>query len=148
LFQINFLIENQSLSVHFFPFHSSLNFTLKNLNMNDFLLIFRQDPITRSVAPSPEQLQNMMKVWQNWMGSIAAQNKLVSSGNRLAMGGKVVKPGGIITDGPFVEIKEAIGGYIVVRTETLEEAAELSKDCPILAMGGNVEVRAIVPMNS
>ncbi len=116
--------------------------------MNDFLLIFRQDPITRSVAPSPEQLQNMMKVWQNWMGSIAAQNKLVSSGNRLAMGGKVVKPGGIITDGPFVEIKEAIGGYIVVRTETLEEAAEISKDCPILAMGGNVEVRAIIPMNS
>lgn len=116
--------------------------------MNDFLLIFRQDPITRNVNPSPEQLQNMMKVWQNWMGSIAAQNKLVSSGNRLAMDGKVVKPGGIITDGPFVEIKEAIGGYIVVRTETLEEAAELSKDCPILAMGGNVEVRAIVPMNS
>jgi hypothetical protein len=116
--------------------------------MNDFLLIFRQDPVTRSVSPSPEQLQSMMKVWQNWMGSIAAQNKLVSSGNRLAMDGKVVKPGGIITDGPFVEIKEAIGGYIVVRTETLQEAAELSKDCPILAMGGNVEVRAIVPMNS
>ena len=82
------------------------------------------------------------------MGSIAAQNKLVSSGNRLAIEGKVVRTGGLITDGPFVEIKEAIGGYIVVRAETLEEAAEISRDCPILSVGGNVEVRAIVPMNS
>ena len=116
--------------------------------MNDFLLIFRRDSIASSTQPSPEQLQNMMKVWQNWMGSIAAQNKLVSSGNRLAIEGKVVRTGGLITDGPFVEIKEAIGGYIVVRAETLEEAAEISRDCPILSVGGNVEVRAIVPMNS
>jgi hypothetical protein len=116
--------------------------------MNDFLLIFRQDPITRNAQPSPEQLQQMMKTWQNWMGSIAAQNKLVSSGNRLAMDGKVIKPGGLVTDGPFVELKEAIGGYIVVRAASLEEAAEISKGCPILSVGGNVEVRAIVPMNS
>jgi hypothetical protein len=112
------------------------------------LLIFRQDPVTRSTQPSPEQLQQMLKVWQNWMGNIAAQNKLVSSGNRLAMEGKIIKPGGIITDGPFVELKEAIGGYIVVRAETVEEAAQISKDCPILAIGGSVEVRAIIPMNT
>jgi len=114
--------------------------------MNDFLLIFRQDPSTRNVPPSPEQLQNMMKVWQNWIGSIAAQNKLVSSGNRLAADGKVVKPGGLVIDGPFVEMKEAIGGYIVIRADSLEEAADISKGCPILAVGGDVEVRAIVPM--
>jgi hypothetical protein len=116
--------------------------------MNDFLLIFRRESTNSIAQSSPEQLQNMMKVWQNWMGSIAAQDKLVSSGNRLAVEGKVVKPGGLVTDGPFVEIKEAIGGYIVVRAESLEEAAEISKGCPILAVGGTVEVRAIVPMNS
>jgi hypothetical protein len=116
--------------------------------MNDFLLIFRSVSVASSVQPSPEQLQNMMKVWQNWMGSIAAQNKLVSSGNRLAKEGKVVKPGGLIIDGPFVEIKESIGGYIVIRAESLEEAAEISKGCPILTVGGDVEVREIVPMNS
>jgi hypothetical protein len=116
--------------------------------MNDFLLIFRRDSVASSVQPSPEQLQNMMKVWQNWMGSIAAQNKLVNSGNRLAIEGKVVKPGGLIIDGPFVEIKESIGGYIVIRAESLEEAAEISKGCPILTVGGDVEVREIVPMNS
>lgn len=97
---------------------------------------------------SPEQMQAMMKPWQDWMGSLAAQNKLVNSGNRLASEGKVVKPNNIITDGPFVEIKEAIGGYIVIRANTLDEATELSKGCPILTIGGNVEVRTIVPMDS
>ncbi len=51
--------------------------------MNEFLLIFRRDFKSSEIQPSPEQLQNMMKKWQNWMGGIAAQNKLVSSGNRL-----------------------------------------------------------------
>jgi hypothetical protein len=54
----------------------------------------------------------------------------------------------LVTNGPYVEIKEAIGGYIVVRAESLEEAAEFAKDCPILALGGNVEVRTIIPMTS
>jgi hypothetical protein len=115
--------------------------------MNEFLLIFRRDFNTAETQPSPEQLQKMMKEWQNWMGSIAAQNKLVSSGNRLAADGRVVKPGAIVTNGPYVEIKEAIGGYIILRAGSLEEAAEISKGCPILTIGGNVEVRTIVPMD-
>lgn len=89
----------------------------------------------------------MMKPWQDWMGSLAAQNKLVSPGNRLAPEGKVVKAGGVITNGPYVEIKEAIGGYIIIRAASLDEAAELSKGCPIFAVGGNVEVRTLVPMD-
>jgi hypothetical protein len=114
--------------------------------MNEFLLIFRRDLTTSGKQPSPEHLQNMMKDWQNWMGSIAARNKLVNSGNRLAEDGKVVKPGAIVTNGPYVEIKEAIGGYIIIRADSLEEAAEISKGCPILTIGGNVEVRNIIPM--
>jgi len=114
--------------------------------MNEFLLIFRRDYKTAEMQPSPEQLQKMMKEWQNWMGSIAAQNKLVSSGNRLTGEGKVVKPGSLVTDGPYVEIKEAIGGYIIIHAESLEEAAEISKGCPILKIGGNVEIRTIIPM--
>jgi hypothetical protein len=114
--------------------------------MNEFLLIFRRDFKTPGVQPSPEQLQKMMKEWQNWMGSIAAQNKLVSSGNRLADDGKVVKPNAVVTNGPYVEIKEAIGGYIMISASSLEEAVEVAKGCPVLTIGGNVEVRATVPM--
>ena len=115
--------------------------------MNEFLLIFRRDFKSSEIQPSPEQLQKMMKEWQNWMGSIAARNQLVSSGNRLSNDGKVVKPGPIVTNGPYVEIKELIGGYIMINAESLEEAADISRGCPILMVGGSVEVRPTVPMN-
>jgi len=135
------------LNVPFRPSCSSYFFKPQKLKkMNEFLLIFRRDVKANGSQPSPEQLQSVMKEWQNWIGSIAAQNKLVSSGNRLADEGKVVKPGAVITNGPYVEIKEAIGGYIVIKTGSLEEAAEISKGCPILKAGGNVEVRGVVPM--
>ncbi len=115
--------------------------------MKEFLLVFRRDFTSTADQPSPEQLQAMMKPWQDWMGSLAAQNVLANSGNRLASEGKVVKPNKVITDGPYVEMKEAIGGYIIVKANTLQEAAELSKGCPVLMVGGNVEVRQIVPMD-
>jgi hypothetical protein len=54
----------------------------------------------------------------------------------------------VATDGPYAEIKEILLGYIVVKTETLQEAIELANDCPVLAMGGNVEVRDIVQMSN
>ena len=112
--------------------------------MKEFLLIFRRE-VTTQPNLSPEQIQAMMKPWQDWMGSIAAQNKLVSAGNRLEGAGKVVRPA-VITDGPYVETKEAIGGYTIIKAESLEEAAEIAKGCPILQMDGNVEVRAIINM--
>src|SRR5476651_1974314 len=112
--------------------------------MNEFLLIFRRDFVSKEPQLSPEQMQSMIKPWQDWMGGLAAQNKLVSSGNRLASDGKVVSPGNVITNGPYVEIKEAIGGYIMIKADSLDEAAELSKGCPIFAANGNVEVRPII----
>jgi hypothetical protein len=115
--------------------------------MKEFLFIFRRDVETYESQPSPEQMQAIMKAWQDWMGSIAAQDKLASSGNRLSSDGRVVKPGNVVTNGPYVEIKEAIGGYIMVRADSIDEAAEIAKGCPIFAINGNVEVRMVVPMN-
>ena len=115
--------------------------------MKEFLLVFRRDLVSKEVQQSPEQMQAMMKPWQDWMGSLAAQNKLANSGNRLATEGRVVKPNGLVTNGPFVEIKEGIGGYIIVKTNTIEDAIELAKGCPILMIGGNVEVRQTVAMD-
>jgi hypothetical protein len=116
--------------------------------MNEFLLIFRQLESAVAPTPSPEQMQNNMKLWMDWLGGIAAQNKLVTNGNRLHdSAGSVIRPGKVVTNGPYVEIKELIGGYSIIKAETLEEATELSKGCPILLVGGNVEVRQIVPIN-
>jgi hypothetical protein len=113
--------------------------------MNEFLLIFRRDA-DFDAQLTPAQMQEITKPWQDWMGGLAAQNKLANSGARLDVDGKTVKPGNLVTNGPYVEVKEAIGGFVIIRAASLEEAAELSKNCPILATGGSVEVRQIVPM--
>lgn len=115
--------------------------------MKEFLLIFRREAESGEQPKlSPEQIQAMMKPWQDWMGSIAAQNKLVNQGNRLEGEGKVVRPNNMVTNGPYVEIKEAIGGYTIIKANSLEDATEISKGCPILQIGGSVEVRAIIAM--
>jgi hypothetical protein len=110
--------------------------------MKDFLLVFRADSAGMPKS-SPEEMQANMKRWMDWIGGIAAQNKLTDRGNRLVPEGKVLKAGNVITDGPYTEIKESIGGYSIIKAASLEEAVELSKGCPILAVGGNVEVREI-----
>ena len=114
--------------------------------MKEFLLLFRSAP-SGEPRPSPEQLQNITKPWQAWMGSIAAQNKLANRGNRLDFEGATVRPGNVVTDGPYAEIKEIMLGYTLVKTDSLEDAIELAKGCPVLNMGGNVEVRSIVEIN-
>lgn len=114
--------------------------------MNEFALIFRNEQ-NPDVQFSPEQMQNILTQWRDWMGSIAAQNKLASRGNRLGFEGAVIRKGGVVTDGPYAEIKEMLTGFIVVQTDTIEEAIELGKGCPVFNAGGNVEVRSIIPMN-
>ncbi len=110
--------------------------------MKEFALIFRLRDIS-DFKPSPEQMQERM----NWLGSIAAQNKLVDKGNTLlpiSGSAKTVKPNNVVTDGPYTEIKEFISGYIVVKTETIDEAVEIAKGNPIFKIGGSIEVREIL----
>nr|WP_068887336.1 YciI family protein [Pedobacter panaciterrae] len=113
--------------------------------MKEFLFVFRNDYRAMHKS-SPEEMQAETKRWMDWIGGIAAQNKLVDRGNRLADDGNTVKPGNVITDGPYMEIKESIGGYTLVRAESLEDATEMAKGCPIFQNGGSVEVRAINPL--
>lgn len=113
--------------------------------MKDFLFVYRNDYKNQPVG-SPEEMQAITKRWMDWIGGIAAQNKLASPGNRLGSEGKVVRPGNVVTDGPYTEIKELIGGYSVITVDSYDEAVEIAKGCPIFEFGGNVEVRDIVPM--
>jgi len=113
--------------------------------MKDFLLVYRTDENTMKDLPrrSPEQMQANTKRWMDWIGGLAARDKLVDRGNRLVPSGKVVKSNKIIADGPYTEIKECIVGYSIVKANSLEEAVELTESCPVFSMGGNVEVREI-----
>lgn len=114
--------------------------------MKEFALIFRNS--ATEARPSAQQMQQLMTDWMSWMGSVAAQNQLADEGNRLSMSeAKTVRPGNLVTDGPYTEIKEFINGYIIVRTADIDEAVQIAQQCPILGIGGNVEVRAIVTPN-
>lgn len=110
--------------------------------MKEFFLLFRQPSYDYSQTP-PEEVQALYKKWQDWTGGIAAQGKLVSGASRLAKEGKVLKPNGVITDGPFVEIREILGSFIVVKADNLDDATTLAHGCPALERGGSVEVRPV-----
>ena len=111
--------------------------------MKDFALLFRQPNYDYSKA-SKEEMQAIGKKWQDWVGGIAAQGKFVSNGTRLGLEGKVLKAGGVITDGPFVEIRERLGSFIVVKADNIDEATTLAHGCPALDAGGSVEIRPII----
>ncbi len=113
--------------------------------MKDFLFIYRTD-YTNMPESSPEEMQEMTKRWMTWIGGIAAQQKLVDRGNRLEHTGAVVRNTDLVTDGPYTEIKESIGGYTVIKAASLAEASEIAKGCPIFMQGGTVEVREISPL--
>ena len=106
------------------------------------MLIFRHQD--GSKIASPEQMQIWMKQTMDWIGSIAAQNKF-SGGNGLPFDdSRVVRHNNIVTNGPFGEIKETIGGYIIVKADSVDEAVEFAKGSPVLQGEENtVEVRKI-----
>ncbi|HWK07597.1 MAG TPA: YciI family protein [Puia sp.] len=115
--------------------------------MNEFLLIFRRDFTTKDAQPSPEQMQRSIKPWQDWLGGIAAQNKLARPPQRWDGEGRVVKHDKHVINGPYAEIKESIGGLLIIKATDYKEAEEIAKGCPILELGGTVEIRMAVASN-
>ncbi len=113
--------------------------------MQEFMMLFRHTPQPDN-PPTQEEIEATISQWQDWIGGIAAQGKFVST-NQLSMDGKVVQPGAVITDGPYAEVKEIIGGYIIVKAADIDEALELAAGCPVLGVGGNVEVRTFMQID-
>lgn len=108
--------------------------------MEDFVLLFRQ-PDTYNYNLSQTNIETAMMRWDKWFNDLEADGKLVNAGIQLALNGKVLKAGGIVTDGPFVEIRERLNGFIVVKAKSLDDAVTLAHGCPILDINGTVEVR-------
>jgi len=115
--------------------------------MKEFMMIFRNEKNENAEPPSQEQMQAVMKQWQAWIKSIAQKGNF-SSTNRLLSEGKTLKPNQSISDGPYAEVKEVVGGYLNVKAKSLDEAVELAKGCPGLQMGGSVEVRAVMNIDA
>ena len=110
--------------------------------MEEYALIMRHEDGAK--IASPEQMQAWMKQTMDWIGGIAAQNKFVSGTGLPFEDARVVKHNKVVTNGPFGEIKETIGGFITVKADSIDEAVEFAKGCPVLQGEGNsMEVRRI-----
>jgi hypothetical protein len=110
--------------------------------MKEYVFLFRGGLDFKTA--SPDQLQKAMTKWKNWIDELAKQGKF-TGGHRLLETGSVMKEKKHITDGPFAESKEIIGGFVSVKADDLQEAEEIAKGCPIFDYNGNLEVREIAP---
>jgi hypothetical protein len=113
--------------------------------MSDFIFLFRAGEGQRRAAMgTPELAQKSMQSWLAWIRDLETKGHLKSPGQPLNTAGKVVRgKARLVTDGPYVESKELVLGFIIVQAADIEEAVELSKGCPMLEAEGSVEVRQV-----
>jgi hypothetical protein len=111
--------------------------------MKEFLLLFRGGDID-GLNESPERWQAHMEQWVKWMGELSTQGNLVGA-QPLAQTGKIITGNKkVVSDGPFMEGKEMVGGYLILRAKDYDEAVMISKGCPVLGFDdGTVEIREI-----
>ena len=113
--------------------------------MSEFLLIFRGGDAQR-VHQSPEEMQTHMQKWGAWMENMSKNGQLIG-GQPLKQSGKMMtNQGETITDGPYAEGSEIVGGYMLIKGNSYDEALAIAKKCPIFEHQGTVEVREIMPM--
>ena len=90
----------------------------------------------------------MMQKWMTWLKELAAKGHIKDQGQPLERAGKLVKgKRKSVTDGPFAETKDVVGGYTLITARDLDQAVDLSKGCPILEVDGAVEVRPVMKLN-
>jgi hypothetical protein len=110
--------------------------------MADFIYLFRGG-MSQS---SPEQMQQEMQKWRTWIDELGKKGHF-KAGDPLDRTGKVVSgKQKVVTDGPYAEAKDLVGGYLMVAAENLAQAADLAKGCPIFDNNGTVEVRPVMKM--
>lgn len=109
-------------------------------NLKDFMLLFRME-LNPNHQPSQAALAAMKQSWGSWIGGIAQQARLVSS-HQLGFEGNLISPTSEVKSGYVAEAKKSISGNLVLKAAHLEEATTMASSCPILAMGGTVEIRS------
>jgi hypothetical protein len=107
-----------------------------------YMLILRGGKTRKDFSPS--EYGPVIQKYLNWIDELRKSGRY-EGGEPLEAEGKTLsgERGRLVTDGPFAEAKESVGGYFIFRAANLEEAAEIAKGCPIFDNGGTVEVRKI-----
>lgn len=116
--------------------------------MSEFMLLFRAtDEARREAMGTPARAQKSLQSWLAWIRDLEARGHLKHPGHPIDATGKVVRgKERVVTDGPYVEAKDLVLGFIVVEARDLAEAAELSKGCPMLDGDGSVEIRPVATL--
>ena len=114
--------------------------------MSEFVYLFRiGEAEQREAMGTPERAQQSMQIWMAWMQELESNGHLKSRGQPLDRAGQVVRGRQrTITDGPYVETKDLVAGFIIVEARDLAQAVTLSTGCPMLEGGGSVEVRPVM----
>ncbi len=111
--------------------------------MSEFLFLFRGGD-SPTLQQYPEAWQQHMQKWMQWMGGLTKEGKFVGAQPLDRTGKQVTGDKKLVTDGPFIEGKEMVGGYLFCKADTYDEAVDIAKGCPILEFSdGKVEVRQI-----
>lgn len=113
--------------------------------MDDFVYLFRiGEAEQREAMGTPERAQQSMQAWLAWVRELEAKGHLKDAGQPLGRTGKVVRGGKkAVTDGPYVEAKDLVAGFMIIEARDVEQAAELAAGCPMLEGGGSVEIRPV-----
>jgi hypothetical protein len=113
--------------------------------MDGFMLLLH-DPTTSGQDLSAEEIQKIIADYVAWSRKLAAEGRLIGGEKLTDDGGRHLRmsdDGIRVTDGPYVEAKEALGGYFAIEADGYDEAVEISKTCPHLKYGGWIELRKI-----
>lgn len=113
-----------------------------------YMFVFRSSAGMADLTP--EQMQQSFQQWMSWIAQMRARGQYLAGDPLEDAPGKVLRgPGGAkITDGPYAEAKEIVGGYMLIKATSFDEAVAISRDCPGLLRGGCVEVRQLMPIPS
>jgi hypothetical protein len=111
--------------------------------MNEFVFLYRGG----ERPTSAEQGQQVMQKWMAWFTTMADKGHILDRGQPLEYSGKIVGAGKVVSDGPFAEVKDVVGGYTLIKANDVSQAAEIAKGCPILERGGRVEVRPVMKLD-
>jgi len=113
--------------------------------MSEFVYLFRASEAERREAlGTPESAQRSLRAWLAWIRELEAKGHLKNPGQPIGPVGRVVRgKKKIVTDGPYVEAKVMVLGFIIVEARDLAQAVELSTGCPMLEGDGSVEIRPV-----
>jgi hypothetical protein len=110
----------------------------------EFMLLFRFEP-NFNYQPTETEMAKMQQQWGAYFGGLAAQDRLVST-HQLGFEGKQIFADSSVQEGINMAENQTLGGNLILKADSIDEAVEVGKKCPILLMGGTVEVRSITPM--